>query len=205
MADVARLEERVRELERQNLTLLRENARLRTAAALDRPNVAPANRANPAERRLEVMSNAVAVAVDVEEDVSFLPFLEGKEYGLDEIGTQLYLRAKTLMPQGCGLISKRPESFLPDRWPSYYEKAQGAFVWDLSGNKYMDMCNSPGPFALGAADPDVNAAVIHAVNSGSFSTLNPPCAPAPASPRSAQTGADPRVDRAGRRWSWRRC
>ena len=34
-----------------------------SAAALDRPNVAPANRANPAERRLEVMSNAVAVAV----------------------------------------------------------------------------------------------------------------------------------------------
>ena len=31
-----------------------------------------------------------------------------------------------------------------------------------------------GPYALGAADPDVNAAVIEAVNSGSFSTFNPP-------------------------------
>jgi glutamate-1-semialdehyde aminotransferase len=40
--------------------------------------------------------------------------------------------------------------------------------------KYLDMCNSPGPYALGAADPDVNAAVIAAVESGSFSTLNPP-------------------------------
>ena len=39
MADVARLEERVRELERQNLTLLRENARLRTATVLLLPLV----------------------------------------------------------------------------------------------------------------------------------------------------------------------
>jgi acetylornithine/succinyldiaminopimelate/putrescine aminotransferase len=29
------------------------------------------------------------------------------------------------------------------------------FVWDLSGNKYLDFCCSPGPYALGAADPDV--------------------------------------------------
>lgn len=136
----------------------------------------------PAGRRLDVLATSVvsgaAEAVVVEEDeVGFLPFLEGTEYGLDEIGTELYLKAKTLMPQGCGLISKRPETFLPDRWPAYYQRAEGAFVWDLSGNKYLDMCNSPGPYALGAADPDVNAAVVKAIEAGSFSTLNPPCAP----------------------------
>jgi hypothetical protein len=29
----------------------------------------------------------------------------------------------------------------------------------MSGNKYIDMICTPGPYILGAADPDVNAAV----------------------------------------------
>ena len=45
---------------------------------------------------------------------------------------------------------------------------------DLSGQRYIDMVMSPGCFALGAADPDVNAAVHEAVERGSFSTLNAP-------------------------------
>jgi hypothetical protein len=177
MDELSRLRERVRELEAQNLALLRENAQLRTAQAAVAPRALGMMR--PAGRRLDVLATTVAAAeaeLALEDDVSFLPFLEGREYGLDSVGTELYLKAKTLMPQGCGLISKRPETFLPDRWPSYYERAEGAFVWDLSGNKYLDMCNSPGPYALGAADPDVNAAVVKAIEAGSFSTLNPPYA-----------------------------
>lgn len=160
----ARLRARVAELEEQNAQLLRENAKLRLS------------------RRIGTVANAVStggasastdVAVVDSADTD-MPFLNGVEVGLDTVGTELYRHAKTLMPQGCGLISKRPESFLPELWPSYYAKAQGPFVWDLSGNKYMDMCNAPGPYALGAADPDVNAAVIKVVEAGSFSTLNPP-------------------------------
>ena len=49
--------------------------------------------------------------------------------------------------------------FLPDLWPAYYDRAEGCYVWDLSGNKYTDFIMAPGCFALGAADPDVNAAV----------------------------------------------
>ena len=187
MDELTRLRERVQELEAQNLNLLRENAQLRTATAAGvalAPGIAPRalGAMRPAGRRLDVLATSVAAAeaeLAVEDDVAFLPFLDGKEYEVDSVGTALYLKAKTLMPQGCGLISKRPETFLPDRWPAYYERAQGAFVWDLSGNKYLDMCNSPGPYALGAADPDVNAAVVKAIEAGSFSTLNPPCAPDP--------------------------
>ena len=183
MDELARLRERVRELEQQNLTLLRENAQLRTTGAVPRATLTRPSA--PAERRVGMLAASVVgapVAVEaavVEDDIAFLPFLEGSEYGLDIVGTELYAKAKTLMPQGCGLISKMPETFLPDRWPSYYDRAEGCFVWDLSGNKYMDMCNAPGPYALGAADPDVNAAVLHAVQSGSFSTLNPPCVARP--------------------------
>lgn len=87
----------------------------------------------------------------------------------------MYRRAKILIPGGTQLLSKRPEMFLPDQWPSYYERAEGACIWDLDGNKYIDMCISGvGACPLGYADPDVNAAVIDAVRRGSMSTLNCP-------------------------------
>jgi hypothetical protein len=42
----------------------------------------------------------------------------------DAIGTALYKRAKEIIPGGTQLLSKRPEMFLPDRWPSYYRRAK---------------------------------------------------------------------------------
>jgi len=90
-------------------------------------------------------------------------------------GQQLYDRAKKLIPGGTQLLSKRPEMFLPERWPSYYSKALGAEVWDLDGNKYLDMSyNGIGACILGHADPEVNAAVHTAVDAGSAATLNCP-------------------------------
>ena len=34
---------------------------------------------------------------------------------IDKVGTALYLKAKQLIPAGTGLLSKRPEMFLPDQ------------------------------------------------------------------------------------------
>jgi glutamate-1-semialdehyde 2,1-aminomutase len=90
-------------------------------------------------------------------------------------GQELYKRAKRRIPGGTQLLTKRPEMFLPEQWPSYYSKAQGVHVWDLDGNKYVDMSyNGIGSLILGHADPDVNAAVHGAVDGGSMSTLNCP-------------------------------
>lgn len=90
-------------------------------------------------------------------------------------GQRLYDRAKKLIPGGTQLLSKRPEMFLPDFWPSYYSKAKGAEVWDLDGNRYLDMSyNGIGACILGHADPEVNAAVHAAVDAGSAATLNCP-------------------------------
>lgn len=93
----------------------------------------------------------------------------------NKTGPKLYNRAKESLPGGTQLLSKRPEMFLPDQWPSYYSKAKGVDVWDLDGNRYMDMClNGVGSCLLGHADPDVNTAVHAAVDAGSMSTLNCP-------------------------------
>jgi glutamate-1-semialdehyde 2,1-aminomutase len=90
-------------------------------------------------------------------------------------GQDLYRRAKRLIPGGTQLLSKRPEMFLPDRWPAYYRRAQGASVWDLDDVQYTDMATSGvGSCPLGFADGDVNAAVVEAVGAGSMSTLNCP-------------------------------
>jgi len=90
-------------------------------------------------------------------------------------GQALYARAKKIIPGGTQLLSKRPEMFLPDHWPSYYDHASGVEVWDLDGNRYVDMSISGvGACILGYADPDVNAAVEAAIKSGSMTTLNCP-------------------------------
>jgi glutamate-1-semialdehyde aminotransferase len=87
----------------------------------------------------------------------------------------LYTKAKKLIPGGTQLLSKRPEMYLPHYWPSYYEKAKGCEVWDLDGNKYVDMSYMGiGSCILGYADEDINEAVKNAIDKGSMSTLNSP-------------------------------
>jgi len=90
-------------------------------------------------------------------------------------GTDLWKEAKTIIPGGNQLLSKRAEKFLPDLWPSYYSKAKGCEVWDIDGNHYFDFAQmGVGACVLGYADEDVNSAVIEAVKDGSMSSLNCP-------------------------------
>ncbi len=90
-------------------------------------------------------------------------------------GQELYRKARKRIPGGTQLLAKRPEMFLPEQWPSYYSKASGSEVWDLDGNRYVDMShNGVGACILGYADPDVDAAVRAAIDAGSMCTLNCP-------------------------------
>ena len=90
-------------------------------------------------------------------------------------GIKLWNKAKKIIPGGNQLLSKRSEMFLPDFWPSYYKKAKGVEIWDLDGNKFIDMSiMGVGTCILGYADDDVNNAVKFAIDNGSMSTLNCP-------------------------------
>ena len=92
-----------------------------------------------------------------------------------ENGLDLWNKAKTIIPGGTQLLSKRSEMFLPEQWPSYYKKAKGVDIWDLDNNHYIDMSiMGVGTCILGYADDDVNNAVKTAVDMGSMSTLNCP-------------------------------
>lgn len=84
-------------------------------------------------------------------------------------------RARERIPGMTQLLSKRPDQFSLGVWPAYYSKAKGVEVWDLDGNKYIDMSiGGIGANVLGYADDDVDAAVCRTVARGSSSSLNCP-------------------------------
>ncbi|BAO75057.1 aminotransferase class III-fold pyridoxal phosphate-dependent enzyme [Winogradskyella sp. PG-2] len=90
-------------------------------------------------------------------------------------GQDLYRKAKTLIPGGTMLLSKRPEMFLPEHWPSYFSKSKGCKVWDLDGKELIDMSiMGIGTNTLGYGNDEVDAAVIETVKRGNMSTLNCP-------------------------------
>ena len=90
-------------------------------------------------------------------------------------GQKLWQKAKTIIPGGNQLLSKRAERFLPGLWPAYYTKAKGCEVWDLDGNHYYDFAQmGVGACVLGYCDDDVDAAVINAIQNGTMCTLNCP-------------------------------
>jgi glutamate-1-semialdehyde aminotransferase len=90
-------------------------------------------------------------------------------------GQELYKKAKTLIPGGTMLLSKRPEMFLPDNWPSYFSKAKGCKIWDLDENELLDMTiMGIGTNTLGYGHDKVDDAVFETVKKGNMSTLSCP-------------------------------
>ncbi len=90
-------------------------------------------------------------------------------------GQNLYKKAKKIIPGGTMLLSKRPEMFLPDLWPSYFSKASGCEIWDLDDKKYID-CSimGIGTNSLGYGNSEVDDAVLNTIKLGNMSTLNCP-------------------------------
>ncbi|MBR7131439.1 MAG: aminotransferase class III-fold pyridoxal phosphate-dependent enzyme [Lentisphaeria bacterium] len=88
---------------------------------------------------------------------------------------ELYRHAKTVIPGGTGLLSKRPEMFAPEFFPTYFKSASGCRITDIDGREFIDfsICGI-GANLLGFNNKAVSRAVINTVNAGSFSTLNPP-------------------------------
>ena len=90
-------------------------------------------------------------------------------------GTELWARAKKLIPGGSMLLSKRSEMYLPQGWPAYFSRTQGCSIWDLDGREYKDLSlMGIGTNILGYSRPEVDAAVHETVNKGNLSTLNAP-------------------------------
>ena len=90
-------------------------------------------------------------------------------------GLKLWLKAEKIIPGGNGLLSKRPDRYLPKLWPTYFSKSKGINIWDLENNKYLDMAQmGMGTCILGYANSEVDQKVKNIINKGVNSTLNCP-------------------------------
>jgi len=90
-------------------------------------------------------------------------------------GQKLWKKAKKIIPGGNMLLSKRSEMFLPNLWPSYFEKTKGCNVWDLDNVKYLDLAlMGVGTNILGYSNKIVDESVMRAIKKGNMSSLNCP-------------------------------
>jgi len=81
--------------------------------------------------------------------------------------------AEKIIPGGNGLLSKRPQRFLPGYWPTYYRKAKGVMIQDLKKKWFIDMSiMGVGANILGYANKFVDKNVKKAIDTSVTSTLN---------------------------------
>jgi glutamate-1-semialdehyde 2,1-aminomutase len=91
------------------------------------------------------------------------------------VGKSMWSRAVKSIPGGNGLLSKRPDRYAPDIWPSYFSSAHGVEVDDLDGNRFIDMAQMGiGSSILGYAHPELTDAVTETIQKGVNCTLNAP-------------------------------
>ena len=77
---------------------------------------------------------------------------------------QLFNRAKAIIPGGVNSPVRAFGSV--GGVPRFIQKAQGAYVWDADGQRYIDYVGSWGPAIVGHAHPEVIEAVREAALGG---------------------------------------
>ena len=88
-------------------------------------------------------------------------------------GEKLWRHAKTIIPGGNMLLSKRAEIYTQNSWPSYFSSAKGCLIYDLEGNEYLDFgLMGVGTNILGYSNEEINASVIDSINNSTMSSLN---------------------------------
>ena len=88
-------------------------------------------------------------------------------------GLELWSRAKKIIPGGTMLLSKNPDRYLPNAWPTYFKTAKGCIITDLDNNKFKDLSTmGVGTNVLGYGNNLVDNAVKKVIKNGNLSTLN---------------------------------
>ena len=78
------------------------------------------------------------------------------------------LEARARQVIGCvtQTASRRPDAFAPGQFPTYIARGQGAHVWDVDGNEYIDCFMACGPALLGYCYPAVDRAIAEQLARG---------------------------------------
>lgn len=81
--------------------------------------------------------------------------------------TELQKRAQKVMPLGVNSNFR----YWGDGITPYMEKAKGAYLWDVDGNRYIDYRLAFGPIILGHAWDEVNAKVAEEISRGTLAAM----------------------------------
>ncbi len=90
-------------------------------------------------------------------------------------GSKLWIEALDVIPGGNSLLSKRPERFVPGKWPTYYKSAKGCTITTLDNKKYYDFTQmGVGACIFGYNYEPLNKVVISSIKKSVNTTLNCP-------------------------------
>ncbi|HZJ83494.1 MAG TPA: aminotransferase class III-fold pyridoxal phosphate-dependent enzyme [Clostridia bacterium] len=80
----------------------------------------------------------------------------------------MFARASKVIPAGVyGHLGPASGCFVPvDAYPLFSKKVDGAYFWDLDGNRFIDYMCAYGPIVLGYNDKDVDKAVMEQMKYG---------------------------------------
>jgi glutamate-1-semialdehyde aminotransferase len=87
---------------------------------------------------------------------------------------RLVERAAGLIPAWTQTLSKNPTQWVQGVAPAYIARGEGAHVWDVDGNRYVDLPMALGAVLLGHANPLVAEAIEKQLRDGIVFTLPHP-------------------------------
>ncbi len=77
---------------------------------------------------------------------------------------QLRERAAVVIPGG--MYGHQSVGLLPDDYPQFFEKGEGAHIWDADGRRYLDLMCAYGPNLFGYGQPEIDAAYVRQLGAG---------------------------------------
>lgn len=84
----------------------------------------------------------------------------------------LRARAEAVIPGG--MYGHQSTVLLPDDYPQFFARGEGAHIWDEDGRRYLDLMCAYGPNLFGYANPEIDAAFVRRLGLGD--TLTGPTA-----------------------------
>jgi glutamate-1-semialdehyde 2,1-aminomutase len=90
----------------------------------------------------------------------------------NSVDRQLRERAEAVIPNG--MYGHQAVGMLPDDYPQFFSRAEGARLWDADGQELIDFMCAYGPNLFGYGNPEINAAFVHQMEQGD--TLTGPTA-----------------------------
>ena len=85
--------------------------------------------------------------------------------------TEFLLRAERSIPLGSQTFSKSKVQYPVGNAPLFIDRGKGTFVWDIDGNKYIDLVNGLASVTIGYCNKSIDSDVKKQMKKGTIFTL----------------------------------